>query len=320
MIEGRSFRPPDIFCMKKELFSKPVAVWLLAGLCCLLWGSAFPAIKIGYQLFQIDTKNTASVILFAGVRFWLAGVLTLIIFSLLEKKLLLPQEGSIKRIGVLSVFQTVLQYVFFYLGLAYTTGERGSIINASGVFFALLVSALLFRFEKLNGAKIIGMLIGFIGVVLISLDGSSKGNGTPRGDVFILISALSYAFSSAFMKRYSKEDNPAMLSGWQFMLGGAVMTVGGLLFGGRAGAMSFKALLLLLYLALLSAVAYSVWSILLKYNSVSSVAVCGFMTPIFGYFLSAVFLDDGGSIGLLSVVALLLAVSGIIIVNWKRES
>lgn len=71
-----------------------------------------------------------------------------------------------------------------------------------------------------------------------------------------------------------------MLSGWQFILGGAVMMIFGAAFGGKISGFTVKSTLLLIYLALISAVAYSLWSILLKYNPVSKVAVCGFMTPV----------------------------------------
>ena len=64
--------------MKKEIMQKTAVVWLLAMVCCLLWGSAFPCVKIGYDLFRIGASDTASQIVFAGTRFFLAGVLALI--------------------------------------------------------------------------------------------------------------------------------------------------------------------------------------------------------------------------------------------------
>ncbi len=310
---------PLIIKYMKNFFSKTYGLWLTAGLCCFLWGSAFPAIRIGYKLFNIEAENTASIILFAGIRFMLAGIAALLIFSLASKKLLKPNKGSLKRIGVLSLFQTVFQYVFFYLGLAYTTGSRGSVINASGVFFALLISSLIFKLEKLKLNKLIGSAIGFAGVVLISLDAFKSGNGKIIGEAFIVLSSISYAFSSVFIKRYSEYDSPAMLSAYQFMLGGAVMLTGALAFGGRLETVSLKGLALLIYLALVSAVAYSLWSLLLKYNEVSKVAVCGFMTPIFGFFLSALVEKNIGAIGPLSLLALLLAVIGIITVNYNKK-
>lgn len=307
--------------MNKKLLSKTYFVWIIATLCCFLWGSAFPSIKVGYQLFSIAQNDTASIILFAGIRFFLAGVLTLIIFSIVDKKLLLPTKSSIPKITVLSLFQTILQYIFFYLGLAYTTGERASVIQGTNVFVALLISCLIFKLEKLKFNKILGSIIGFMGVIVVSLDVFKQSkDATMLGEIFVFLSTVSYSFSSVFMKKFSKDDNPAMLSGWQFVFGGAVMCAFGFIFGGRISGFTIKSVALLIYMAMISAVAYSLWSILLKYNPVSKVTVCGFMTPIFGFVLSAVFAGDSNSVGILGVVSLLLVVVGMIIVNYKKQS
>lgn len=305
--------------MSESKLTKPYLIWLLAAFCCLLWGSAFPAIKAGYSSFGIDSADTFSIILFAGVRFFIAGVLTLIIFSGVDRKPLLPRNTDLPKIGVLSLFQTILQYLFFYLGLAFTSGSRASIVNSTSVFFAILIASLLFRQEKLNAQKLLGSAIGFAGVILVSLD-AFKSGGSLLGEGSILLSSVSYAFSSVFMKRYSADSDPAMLSGCQFMLGGAVMIIVGLLFGGRLSAPDFSGAAIIIYLAFVSALAYSIWSILIKYNNVSKVAVCGFLTPIFGFVLSLIFDSSSKSGGLLAVPALILAVCGIIIVNKDKAN
>ena len=107
---------------KKVFITKPLGIGLLACLCCLLWGSATPAIKIGYEWFGIGAGEVASRILFAGVRFVLAGILTVIFGSIIAGKILLPKKTSYGMICKLGLVQTVFQYIFFYMGLAYTTG------------------------------------------------------------------------------------------------------------------------------------------------------------------------------------------------------
>lgn len=302
--------------MKKNVLTKLPVVWAAAGICCLLWGSAFPAIKIGYRLFEIESSDTASIILFAGVRFFLAGVLTIFIFSLIQRKLLIPTKESLPPVFVLSMFQTVIQYLFFYLGLAYTTGERASVIQGSNVFVALIISCFIFKFESFKFNKLIGCALGFIGVVLVSLD-VFKNSAVPSftGEIMIFVSTVSYSFSSAFMKKYSERFNPAMLSGWQFVIGGALMIAVSLLMGASFSVVSVKGILLLIYLAFVSAAAYSIWSILLKSNPVSRVTVCGSMTPVFGFILSSLFAGDGQKVGLFGVFALIFVASGIIAVN-----
>lgn len=305
---------------KTQKLNKTPVVCAVALLCCLLWGSAFPMIKIGYRLFSINADDTASIILFAGIRFFLAGMLTVVIFSIVNKRLLLPKKQSVKSIFVLSLFQTVLQYLFFYLGLAHTTGVNASIINGTSVFIALLLTCLVFKQERLTILKIIGTLLGFLGVFVAGFFASGSQSGFQLGDIFILLSSASYAFSSVFMKKYSRGNNPAMLSGYQFMLGGLVMTVVGLLMGGRLEIITVKGLLVIGYLALLSAVAYSLWSILLKYNDVSKVAVFGSFTPIFGFILSYIILGENNGSLLYNLLGLLLVVAGMTIVNYRKRT
>ena len=139
------------------------------------------------------------------------------------------------------------------------------------------------------------------------------------GEGFILISAVGYAMSSVFMKRYSKDENPVLLSGWQFVFGGAVMTIVGLLFGGTVKVTSSKAVLMLLYLAFISAAAYSLWSVLLKYNPVSKVTVFGFMNPVFGAVFSIILLGEKDAFGITAIFSLILVSIGIYIVNRKSN-
>lgn len=303
--------------MKQKLWQKTGMVWFMAMICCLLWGSAFPCIKIGYRLFQIEAADTASQIVFAGVRFFLAGVLALLFGSVMQKKMLMPEKKDVPMILKLSVMQTIVQYLFFYIGLAHTTGVKSSIIEAANVFVAILIASLIFHQEKLTGKKMLGCAIGFAGVVLINLgSGGMDAHVQWNGEGFILLSTVAYAMSSVFIKRYSVKADPVMLSGWQFCVGGLVMAVVGKLMGGSLTFYESGCLPLLLYMAVISSVAYTLWAILLKYNPVSRVTVFGFMNPVFGVILSAWLLKENGqAFSLRGLTSLILVCIGIYMVN-----
>lgn len=307
---------------KEQQLSNPLIVALGAMVCCALWGSAFPLIKIGYQLYEIQSADTGAQILFAGIRFAFAGVFTILIGSLPEGKLLRPQKGMGKPIFSLSMFQTVLQYFAFYVGLAHTSGVRASIIQGANVFLALGVSALIFHMEKMNGKKLIGCLVGFCGVVLVNLNKTQGESGMQLlGDGLILASTLAYAFSSVLMKRYSRQYPPVLLSGYQFLAGGILLAFLGLVMGGTIHVSGFSGILVLGYLSMLSAAAYSLWGILLKYNSISRVAVYGFMTPVFGFIFSAFFLgEEADALNARCMAALCLVCAGIFLVNTSEKN
>ncbi|MGN0203295.1 MAG: DMT family transporter [Coprococcus sp.] len=303
---------------REQWMQKTVVVWLGAMLCCALWGSAFPFVKIGYRLFNIVSEDTASQILFAGCRFTLAGMMAVFIGSIAARQFLHPTRDNIGRVLWLSFLQTVLQYLFFYIGLAHTSGVKASIIEAVNVFVAILVASILFHQEKLTFQKLAGCMVGFAGVVLINLNGMNFEMSL-QGEGFIFLSTVAYAFSSVFLKRFSVKDNTVMLSGYQFIMGGIIMVIVGIVMGGHINVPSGKAVVLLLYLAMVSAVAYSVWGLLLKYNPVSRVAVFGFMNPVFGVILSAVFLHESDQAsGWTGILSLILVCIGIYVVNYSK--
>ena len=307
---------------KSVVFTKPAVLCALACVCCALWGSAYACVKLGYVMFSVDTTHTPSIILFAGMRFFLAGLLAVAIGSVAARRFLRPKTTRTwAHVAQLSLLQTIIQYFLFYIGLANATGVKSSIIGSSSVFVSLLVAALLFRQEELTARKLLGCVIGFAGVVLVNLNQGGFGGGFHlTGEGFIFLSTVSYAFSSVYLKRFSTEDDPVLLSGWQFIVGGLVMMLCGAAFGGRVAPQAPLAPLMLFYLGCISAVAYSLWGILLKYNPVSRVSVFGFMTPVFGVVLSALLLQEHSqTLGLFSLAALLLVCCGIYIVNGPQR-
>ena len=300
--------------MKNNILTNKFVVGIIAIVCCALWGSAFPFVKIGYKLFNIT--DTSSQIFFAGLRFTIAGIMTIIIGSILNKKILVPVKKSWKPILTLGFFQTFVQYLFFYIGLSITTGVKASLIEGTCAFFSIIIASLIFKQEKLTWLKIIACFIGFGGVIISNLNGVSFDKGL-SGDIMILVSTISYAFSSVLIKKYSQHENPVTLSGYQFFLGGLALTFVGIIMGGTLTNITIKSMGVLLYLGLLSAIAYSLWGIILKHNKVSSVTVYSFMIPVFGVILSALLLETErlGAFKPENIVALILVSVGIIIVN-----
>lgn len=301
-----------------RIFTNTLFVTITALLCCALWGSATPFIKIGYELI-LPVRNVPSTILFAGIRFALAGILTVLIYSIARKKFLYPRKENLARVATISCFQTVIQYIFFYIGLANTTGVKGTIISGSNAFFAMLVASIFFKQEKLTPRKIIACILGFAGIVFVNLNGLDF-NMNFTGDGFVLFSTISYAISSVLIKIYSKHEDPVVLSGYQFIMGGIFMIIVGLAFGGTVSLSAAKGVGVLIYLAFLSAIAYSLWGILLKHNPVSRVTIFSFMIPVFGSLLSMLMLTESSNVSPINlIITLVLICTGIITLNYKKD-
>ncbi len=303
------------------MLTNPFVIALLALLCCALWGSATPAIKTGYRLLQVE--GVASIMLFAGVRFFLAGVLTILIFSIARRRILFPKKKNFGRVLTVSAFQTVIQYIFFYLGLAYTSGVKGTVASGSSAFFAVLIASLFFKQERLTAKKILACVAGFLGIIIINLDGLTFTNDwlDLMGVGMVLLSTIAYSISSVLMKKYSAKEDPVTISGYQFLFGGLFMIATGLIAGGRITLDSLGGVADLIYLSLLSAVAYAVWGILLKYNPVSRVTVFSFATPVFGVLLTMLFLPgEASKINPLNLALTLVLIStGILLLNYRRQ-
>ena len=306
---------------EKSLWARFPVVFFTAFICCVLWGSASPAIKIAYQLFRIGPEDTASRIMLAGARFMIAGVMTVLSGSALARRWLIPGKASWKNIGILALVQTVGQYYFFFMALANISGVRGSIINASGNFITILFAAFLFRFEKMTLKKMAGCVIGFAGIIVIMGGWKALVSGgamTLAGEGAMLAADLFYGASGCLIKIYSRDENPVTLSGYQFLLGGVILFMIGVLTGGRLHFYTASCGWNLLYLGLISAGAYTLWGVLLKHNPVSRVSILGFMNPLMGVLLSALFLGEGSeAFSMTGLIAVLLVSAGIIIVNTR---
>ena len=307
--------------MEKNFLQRGPIIILLALFCTVLWGTAYPAVKIGYELFAIDSANDFGKLLFAGLRFTLAGLMTLAVSVILQKKLVIPQRQHWRGIALLGLVQTTGQYIFFYLGLSNTTGVKGSILYALATFFVVIFAHFLFPDDKMNLQKILGCCIGFVGVLLITFDGTGLGGGFAfTGEGFIMLSTLSSALGALISRGVAQGQDPVVVTGYQLTGGGLILIFIGLIGHGHFDSITAPGILLLLYMAFLSAAAFTVWTMLLKYNPASKIAVYNFLIPIFGTTFSVMLLNES-IFNPRSLLALILACAGIYIVNkeFKRQ-
>lgn len=304
----------------EKFFSKNYIVCICAIFCCILWGSAFPCVKIGYKLFNVNTDYAPSLMLFAGTRFALAGILVIVFGCITKKKFLVPKVKNLWRVGLVALFQTAAQYTFFYIGLAHTAGVKASVLNGLGVFFTIIAACFIFRTEKFNLVKLIGCLLGFGGVILINIGGDFSFSFTLLGEGFVIFSGLSAALAAGLVKIFSKYEDTTALCGYQFLIGGCVLVIIGLSFGGSFQPVNAGSYFMLLYLGFLSACAFTLQGFLLKYNPVSKVAVFKSTNPLFGAVFSAIILNESEQLfSWFTLIALCLVCAGIFIINKLGE-
>lgn len=300
------------------LFARKNVVYMGAALCCLLWGSAYPAIKSGYEIFQIATDDIPSKIVFAGYRFLFAGLLMLL-FAMMQRKPIARLSGrQYGQLAVLGLTQTSLQYIFFYIGLAFTTGVKGSIMNATGTFFSVLLAHFIYQNDKLSYNKTLGCVLGFAGVMVVNFNSGMDFSFTLAGDGSVVLAAFILSAATLYGKRISQTVDPTVMTGYQLGMGGLALVAGGYLTGGSLTVHGVSSVAILGYLTLLSSVAFALWSILLKYNRVGMIAPFNFLIPVSGAVLSSIFLGEN-ILEWKYAIALVLVCSGIWWVNKVKK-
>ena len=211
---------------------KKQKVMILAVLATFLWGSAYPCIKIGYELFEIAADDLGSKFLFAGIRFVMAGLMVLAFTALKQPKDCIPKKNMAGRLVLLGILQTTIQYIFFYIGLANTTGAKSAIINSLTAFFPIVLAPLFFRDDRLTVKKGLGCLIGLAGIVIINLDGSGLGGFKLTGEGFAVFAAMAQSLASIYSKKLARYMNVMTITGYQLFIGGILLATAGVLTGG----------------------------------------------------------------------------------------
>lgn len=303
----------------KKLFQQKWSVIIIAIFCSLLWGSAFPVLKVSYVEFQITTDDIAAKIVFAGMRFLLAGIIVLIFLLISNRKYLLVTKKQFIVLVILGLIQTALQYFFFYNGLANVTGMQGAILNSSGTFFTVLLAHYFYVNDKMNPKKALGLIAGFTGIIVANWGQGFSFNFTLTGEGFMILSGVTSAVATILAKELAKGIHPFAITGWQFTFGALIL----LLVGFpqlNENAMVFTPFGwgLFLYSALLSSVAFALWYALLKFNPAGEITMYKFIVPVSGSILSAIFLPEEKLTSSV-LIALTLVAIGIIIVNLRPK-
>lgn len=304
--------------MGSNIFSKRGAAVACSLLCALLWGIGFPLIKLGYAHVGIESSNPFGTILFAGIRFFFAGLITIPLSKPWKRGAINKTPIGVALILALALVQTVMQYIFQYVGICNTTGSTSSIIGQSNVFLLCFISPLFFKDDRLTLKKIIGCAIGFAGIVIVNIKDGMQLAFSPDGELLVLFASIAASAGFIMGKKISKNQNAAAVSSIQQTVGGLILIAVGIIGGGRFTKFDVQAIPIILFLVLSAAVANTLWSVLLKYNPVSCVSVYKFATPMFGMIFSALLLSE--DIFKWNKIISLVAVGvGIFIVNFSRK-
>src|SRR5699024_3720553 len=155
---------------------------------------------------------------------FLSGILTFVIGCAVERRFLTIKRSSVWHVFRQGLLQTTVQYVCFYIGLAYATGAKSSIINASQGFVAIIASHFMRTAEKMTWKKTLGCILRLAGVVAVNLSPGAWGSGfSLKGEGMILICTVVYGSSMVLLKMLSDEESPMAITAYQTLMGGALL-------------------------------------------------------------------------------------------------
>lgn len=297
-----------------NIFQKNIGVLLLATFTTFLWGAAFPFIKLSYRELGIASNDIGTMIVFAGERFFLAGLFIFLVWKLMRQPIEIPRQ-QVSGLFQLGIFQTYLSYTLFYIGLGYTTGVQGSIIVGSTSIFQMILAVFMFK-EAFTGNKMVGLVFGLLGIIVIHFDGLSSGIHIGFGEWAMFASVLVSAYGNTYSKKVVSNLPPAVVAGTQMTLGGLMLLITGSILGGEIFVgWTWAAFGYFAILVFISSCSLFIWTTLLKYNTVGKVSIFMFLIPVFGVFLSAWLV--GEKVGIEHFIGLAFVILGIVIVFGK---
>ena len=283
----------------------------------IAWGWAFPLIKIGFGAFGITTDMTGSKMLFAGIRFAAAGLIVLGVARSNGRSFATTRLVDWRFILAFALMNTTLHYFFFYVGMSHSEGSRAAILNSLSTFLVVLLACACFKSDKLTSRKIIGCVVGFSGILALNLGGAASGQFSWMGDGMIILNAICGACSNLMTRGLSRRVDVFVGTGYSLTIGGLLLIIPGLVFGGTLPFINTVGMGCLIALIAISAIGFALYNKLLSCNPVGKVAIYNSLIPIVGAVTSCVCL--GETFYLKYALAGGLAAIGIYIINKGKN-
>ena len=300
-----------------SLFQRPAWVVVFALTAAIAWGWAFPLIKIGFSAFGITADMTGSKMLFAGIRFAAAGLIVLGVARSNGRSFATTRLVDWRFILAFALMNTTLHYFFFYVGMSHSEGSRAAILNSLSTFLVVLLACACFKSDKLTSRKIIGCVVGFSGILALNLGGADSGQFSWMGDGMIILNAICGACSNLMTRGLSRRVDVFVGTGYSLTIGGLLLIIPGLLFGGTLPFINLQGISCLIALIAISAIGFALYNKLLSCNPVGKVAIYNSLIPIVGAVTSCLCL--GETFHLKYALAGGLAAIGIYIINKGKN-
>lgn len=301
-----------------DLFKrKPIAI-AAAILAAFFWGSAYPLLKVTYQVFDIAPGDVSTKLLLAGLRFFGAGLIVLILKKIFRIPKSKPTLRDWRVAALLGLLGVTIQYSFFYVGVGNTSATKSAIIQSSSIFFILVISTMILRIEKLRLVHVISILLGFGGIIVTNLSGGGFDlDFNLTGEGLLIGSSLTVAITTLLVKQRGSSASPFFFAAWQMILGSLPLLIFGLI-ASKGLKPNLHGYSLVLYGSFLSGAAFTLWYSVITVQSVVEMSFYRLFIPVFGTLLSILVLQEPLTVQI--GLGLLLVISGAFLLQmWQRH-
>lgn len=300
----------------QPLFQRPFWVSCFALTAAVVWGWAYPLIKMGFEEFAITPDMTGNKILFAGVRFTFSGLIILAFAKAKRRSFAMRRKTDWWFMLLFALLNTTLHYSTFYIGLSFSAGARAAILNSLSVFLLVIMACIFFKSDRFTIGKVLGCVLGFAGILALNMGGAESGHFTLLGDGMIIVNALCSAVASLLTRSLIKRVDVFVGTGYSLGLGGLLLLVPSLLAGATMPQITCWGLVILLLLIGISALSFVLYNKLISCNPVGKVAIFNSLIPVVGAVTSCLCL--GETFYWKYVIAGALATAGIYIINKQK--
>ena len=283
-----------------------------ALLVMLLWGTLFPAVKLGYTVYNVVT--VPDIILFAGVRFTICGIVICLYSVVTDLKSVKIGKTDILPVLGVGLFAVILHYSFSYLGLLFAESSKTAIIKQIGPLLYVCFSFVFFKDDKFSLKKLVAAVLGLVGIIAINYGSGKVSFGLC--ELFVLLASFCTVFSNVIGKRAFVNVNPVAGTGISQLFGGVILLIAGVCAGGK---MNVNASPVFAYICVASVISYCLWYTVVKNGELSKLFIIKFAEPIFACIFSAILLGES-VFKLQYFIALLLISIGIYISNKKKNT
>ena len=254
---------------------------------CLLWGSSWAAVRLGL--------DTVPPFLSLGIRFCIASLI--LGFVILIRRMRVPTDKNFwKLVFILCSTSFTIPFILIYWAQIKVNSGFASVLFATFPFWVAIFSHLFLPDERITSQRIVGMVIGFLGVIVIFNNAfSDVSNTTYLGMIAIIIGAIIQAFGLIALRRFGKKIHPIVLNFWPMFLSTII------LFAISIGTENYSAVLFdvksigsLVYLSIFcTVITFVIYFWLVKHIEVVILSLSAFITPVIAVFIGVLMMEEG---------------------------